>query len=192
MVDADKIEKKSREENIKYENKINFISVGRLHIDKSFDRVINVLSKLNEEGLLKDVKYRIIGDGEEFDNLSNLIKANHLEDIVELLGKKENPYPYVKASDLFIMSSLHESFGLVVIESLLLHTPVLSTEIASINELLNNSYGMIVPNKEEEIYNGIKKILTNSKMLQTWKKNLKEYKYNNEKIIKEIEKLFTK
>ena len=192
MVDVDKIEKKSREENIKYENKINFISVGRLHIDKSFDRVINVLSKLNEEGLLKDVKYRIIGDGEEFDNLSNLIKANHLEDIVELLGKKENPYPYVKASDLFIMSSLHESFGLVVIESLLLNTPVLSTEIASINELLNNSYGMIVPNKEEEIYNGIKKILTNNKMLQTWKKNLKEYKYNNEKIIKEIEKLFTK
>ena len=189
LVDTNKIKQLSLKEKIQFDSNFNLISVGRLHIDKSFDRVIKCLSKLNNEGLLNDVKYRIIGDGYEYENLKNLIKENNLESIVELLGKKENPYPYVRSSDLFIMSSIHESFGLVIIESLLVNTPVLSTKLATINELLDDRYGMIVDNTENDLYNGIREILLNKQKIKDWKKNLEKYEYNNEKIIKSINDL---
>lgn len=191
LIDTEKIQKLSNQEKIKYAAKINLISVGRLHIDKGFDRVINAIAKLNSEGLLKDLEYRIIGDGPEYENLNALIKTNNLENKVLLLGRKENPYAYVKASDLYIMSSIHESFGLVVVESLLVHTPVLSTKLATIEEILNNRYGMIVDNNEMALYNGIKDIITNKNMIDKWQSNLKNYHYDNAKIIKQIEKLLT-
>ena len=191
IVDSKKIKELSSKDKIKYDNKINLISVGRLHIDKAFDRVINSLKRLNDEGLLNDVKYRIIGYGYEHDNLNNLIKEYNLSDKVELLGRKENPYPYVLSSDLFIMSSIHESFGLVVVESLLVNTPVLSTKLATIDELLDDRYGMIVDNSEEALYNGIKDILVNNNKIKEWKKNLKGYDYDNKKIVKQIEDILT-
>lgn len=190
LVDDKKIKEKSTEYNVKYDGNINFVSVGRLHKDKGFDRVIETLAKLKEEKKLKNVKYYIIGDGAEYNNLKNLINDKDLNDTVELLGRKENPYPYFKAADLFIMSSLHESYGLVIIESLILGVPVLSTKIATIDEILNEKYGLIVDNSIDGLYNGIRKII-DEKLILKWKNNLKKYKYDNKSIINEIEELLS-
>jgi len=189
LVDTDKIQKLSIKENIKLDGTVNFISVGRLHCDKGFHRVIRVLSRLNKEKKLNDIKYYIVGNGEEYFKLDNLIKEEKLDNVVKLLGKKENPYPYFKAADMFIMSSLHESFGLVVVEALCLGVPVLSVELATIHELLDENYGLIVDNTDDDLYNGIKDILDNVKSIEIWKNNLKEYNYDNEKILKQIEKI---
>ena len=82
-----------------------------------------------------------------------------LEDKIILLGKKNNPYPYVKASDCYILSSRHESFGLVVLEALILKVPVLATRVASIKEIMDDDFGFIVDNNDEDLYNGILKII---------------------------------
>lgn len=188
IVDEVKIKEKSKLEKIKYDGNINIISVGRLHKDKGFDRVINALSKLKEENRLNDIKYYIIGDGSEYDNLKELISDKELDDCVFMLGNKENPYPYFRAADLFVMSSLHESYGLVIVEALILGIPVISTKIATIYDILDEKYGLIVDNSFDGIYNGIRKVIDEN-LIPNWKKNLKDYECDNKKIIEKIEKL---
>ena len=85
------------------------------------------------------------------------------------------------------MCSRYEPFGLVVIESLILGVPVFSLEEASIKEILDPKYGYIEENSEEGLYQGLKKVINNPKILQEYRKNLKHYHYQTEKIISEIE-----
>ena len=104
-------------------------------------------------------------------------------------GLKKNPFPYVKNSDAFLMCSRYEPFGLVILEAMILKVPVISCEVASINEIMDEKYGVIVKNNEDGLYKGIKDVILNKKILNKYKKNLQEYKYPVDKIIEEIEKL---
>jgi glycosyltransferase involved in cell wall biosynthesis len=70
----------------------------------------------------------ILGDGPEKDHLLNIIKENSLERNVFLLGHKNNPYPYISKAKTFILTSESEAFGMVLVESLILGTPVISTD----------------------------------------------------------------
>jgi len=190
IIDTKKIINSSMAETIEYNKKhLNLITVGRIHNSKGYDRLIDIMHKLDEENKLKDVTLRIIGDGPDYELIKNKIDAYHLEDKIILLGKKNNPYPYVKASDCYILSSRHESFGLVVLEALILKVPVLATEVASIKEIMDENYGFIVKNNDEELYNGILKIINDRKILNEKKNNLKNYNYDIKSIIKQIEDL---
>ena len=191
LVDDKKIIDLSKKEKTNLsDKKINLISVGRLHYDKGFHVLLNVFNRLNKESLLNDVHYTLVGDGPEYDNLKNLIEEYKLEDKVSMVGNQPNPFTYVKASDMFILSSFHESFGNVMIEALILGVPVLATKVATIDEILDEKSGMKVENSEEGLYKGLKKILKDPKLIQEYKTNLKKYKYPNDKIIKEITELF--
>ena len=190
IVDQNKIVKMANQETINFDkNKINLISVGRIHEMKGYSRLIDVLSKLNKEKKLENVVTRLIGDGPEYNLVKNKIIENNLEDKVLLMGRMKNPFPYVKASDLFLMCSHYEPFGLVIIEALSCGIPVLSLDVASIKEIMDSKYGMIFENSEDGLYEGILSIINNPKKLDVFKKNLLNYHYNIEKIIKQIEDL---
>ena len=190
IVDQNKIVKMANQETINFDkNKINLISVGRIHEMKGYSRLIDVLSKLNKEKKLENVVTRLIGDGPEYNLVKNKIIEYNLEDKVLLMGRMKNPFPYVKASDLFLMCSHYEPFGLVIIEALSCGIPVLSLDVASIKEIMDSKYGMVFENYEDGLYEGILSIINNPKKLDVFKKNLLNYHYNIEKIIKQIEDL---
>lgn len=190
VVNSKEIKKKSCQENIKYDKtKLNLVSVGRIHPMKGYDRLIDVMHQLDEENLLNDVVLRIIGTGPDYENVKAKIKEYHLEDKVYLLGLKRNPYPYVASSSLFLMCSRYEPFGLVVIESLVLGTPVFSLEEASIKEILKKEYGYIEENSFEGLYRGLKKVIKNPHIIKEYRTNLKEYQYQTEEIITRIEEI---
>lgn len=190
LINTEKIKEKSKEFEVKNDsNKINFISVGRFHNMKGYDRLIDVFVKLNKEIGLDNVTLRLIGNGPDFDLVKTKIKENNLDDIIILEGLKKNPFPYVKSSDVFLMCSRYEPFGLVILEAMVLNVPVLSTEVASINEIMDKKYGMIVENSEEGLYNGIKSIIQDNSILIKYKKELNKYKYPINDIILMIEKL---
>lgn len=190
FVNADKVIKKSLEENVSLSNKkINFISVGRFHPMKGFLRLINVIKKLKDQNLFEDCHLTLIGDGPELEEAKSLIKEYKLNDEIDLLGKKSNPFSYVKKADMFIMGSVYEPFGLTVIESLILNVPVISTKVATIKEMLSEEYGMIVDNSEQGLYNGLKEIIKNSDYIKKYKNNLKNYNYDTNEIIDQINKL---
>ncbi len=189
-IDKEKVINKSNEEKVKYTAKLNFVAIGRLSKVKGYDRLINIFNHLNKDNLLEDVSLNIIGDGEERNYLNSLIKQNSLEGKVNLLGKKDNPYPYLKNSDMLILSSYSEAYPLVVIESLILNIPVFTCEFSSAYEMLNESNSYIVKNSSDDIYSGLKYILENRNLIEKYKKNLLKNKFSNEKIIKQIENLW--
>lgn len=147
----------------KDKEKLRFVTVGRLAEVKAYDRLIQVFAKLNEKH--KDIELIIVGDGPEREKLENLIAEKNLSDVVFLYGYKENPYPYIKGSDVFVCSSYAEGFSTVVTESLILGVPVVTTDCAGMKELLGESqYGLIVENSEDGLLNGITQMIENKEM----------------------------
>lgn len=186
--DQEIIEKAEINENVSFDNEqLNFISVGRLDYSKNYEMLFRVVKRLIDEGY--DFKTYIVGDGAERENLNAMIKKYNMADSFILLGKKDNPYPYVKKSDLFLLSSRYEGLPTVIIEALILHVPCLSTEVGGIHEILNNSIGVISKNDEEKFYIELKKLLDDKEKIKRLKDNLKDYKYDNESIIESVEKI---
>lgn len=94
-----------------------------------------------------------------------------MDQYVKLIGFKNNPYPYIKNANLFVCSSRHESFSLVVAESLILSTPVISTYCTGPTELLDNGeYGMLVENSEDGLYYGLSELLKSNDKLESYKR----------------------
>ena len=169
-INREKILKLSNEkiEDIKFTSKFKLISVGRLAEEKGYDRLLRVFKQLDDEGF--DLELTIIGSGEKYNELNDYIEENNLKDKVFLLGYRENPYKYVKNSDLFVCSSLSEGFSLVIGEAMAIGVPVVSVKCQGANEVLGfGEYGMLVNNDENSVCNGIKMLIDNKKLCDTYR-----------------------
>lgn len=191
LVDTSKIISLSSEENDQPFNKddLNIISVGRIHAQKGYLRLLDIIYRLDQDGILPtNFKLRIYGDGPQFKELKDKLIQYKLEDKVFLMGRTNNPYKYLIASKLFILSSIYEPFGLVIVEALTLKVPVLATQNHATEKLINHKQnGLIVENSFDGLYNGLKYLLENPNEIQKYHRNLSHYNYDNSLIIKQIE-----
>lgn len=192
-VHVDEIKKKAEEYNVDYEKlkKPIFCSIGRLHSRKGYEILVNVHARLINENYIHSIV--IVGDGEEMDRLKKQVIALKVEKTFKLLGTKLNPYPYLKAADYFVLPTKSEAYPLVINEALALEKPIISTRVGGIPEMINNNInGLLVNCNEEEIYQGIKKFIQNSKFVDDIKRNLEkpEEKFNPDGIYQEVEELF--
>lgn len=178
------IEKSNKETEIKFnKNNINFVTVARLVPQKAIDRLINVHSKLIKNGFKHEIY--VIGDGPEKENLEQKIKENQVQDTFHLLGKKENPYPYIKNADYFCLLSEFEGYGMVLEEAKILGKKIIITDTAAREAVEKYNYATIVENNENKIYEGLKNIISEEKENT---QNIK-FDYDNTKIIEKVEKL---
>ena len=107
-------------------------------------------------------RIKIIGDGYDFNNIANLRRELEVEKSTEMLGFTDNPYPYFKNADFYILSSRYEGFPTVLFEAITLKKNIIATDVSGVRELLcNGDLGLIIDNSEEGIYEGMKKALTN-------------------------------
>lgn len=135
-----------------------FIMATRFSVEKRVDRVITAAAQLKEKGYKFNIL--ILGDGEFRNQIETLISKHSLGDVVSILGYVENPYPYIKKSDWLISSSEKESFSLVLLESIFLGTPVITTDCGGPTEITENGkYGLLTPNSTEGIYWGMEQVL---------------------------------
>jgi glycosyltransferase involved in cell wall biosynthesis len=111
-----------------YENNTtNFISVGRLTDQKDHMTILNAIKVIKNKIVNPKVKLLIIGKGTNYKTLDLYIKKNKLENIVKLIGYKKNPYPYIKKSDCFVLSSIYEGLPNVLLEAMSLDKYVISS-----------------------------------------------------------------
>lgn len=144
-----------------------FITIGTVYPQKGYDRLLDVHKKLLKEGLQHQII--IIGDGFDFENIQTKLNQLELQETVKMLGFRSNPYPYLKESDFYVMSSRHEGFPTIIAEALILNKSVVSTDVSGIKDLLQDGkLGIITSNSEDGIYEGMKKFLTDKELAKKY------------------------
>lgn len=164
---------------------INFVTVARLVEQKGIDRLIEIHSRLIKNGLKHN--FYIIGDGPEKEKLEILIKKHKIEETFKLLGKKENPYPYIKNADYFCLLSRFEGYGMVLEEAKILDKPIIITDTAAREAVEKYENARIFENTEDGIYKGLENIILHNNKEKL--KNDNKFEYDNKNIIGKIERL---
>lgn len=181
------LEKAKEETEEKFaQKKLNFVTVARLVPQKGIDRLIHIHSKLIQDGL--DHNIYVIGDGPEREKLQKQIQEEKVENTFRLLGKKENPYPYIKKADYFCLLSYFEGYGMVLEEAKILDKPIIITDTAAREAVENYKKAIIVENSEEGIYHSLKEILKKDKQ-EVIEISTDEKEKNNKKMIEQIREL---
>lgn len=172
-----------------YENNvIRFLSIGRYTNQKNFDNVPFICKEIREKGI--NVKWHIIGYGADEELIKQRISQAGMEDYVILLGKKENPYPYIKNCDVYVQPSRYEGKSVAVREAQMLNKPVIITNYATASSQLTDGYdGIIVPMENEACASAIADVLSNPKLLQTIAENTKKEDYSNSSELNKLYKL---
>lgn len=180
---------KKAEETIpeKFEDDVcNIVTVARLVEQKGIQRLIKVHKKLLEDGIKH--KIYVVGDGPLKPILEEEIKKLQVELSFVLLGKRENPYPYIKRADCFALFSYYEGYPMVLVEAKILGRFICITDTAARETLQDYARANIVENSEDGIYKGIKEFVERKeKYLRQNSENV--VKYDNEKILYEIRNL---
>lgn len=161
---------KERVDDIEFEdNIVNICSVAKIMKTKGYDRLARIHNRLLMDGYKEHIY--ILGVGEEQAKIEKYLRENGIEDTFTFLGYRDNPYKYVANCDLYVCSSRREGFSTAVTEALIVGTPVISTDCSGAKEMLgeHNEYGIVVKNNEDDLYNGLKKLLQNPKMLFDYK-----------------------
>ena len=161
------LEKKDEpvEEGLFREGELRLCGVGKLMPAKCFDRVVRIHRRLRDEGY--PVHTYLLGDGPDRQKIEAYIRENGLENSVTLLGYQTNPYKYVARCDLFVCASLAEGFSTAATEALIVGTPVCTVDVSGMKEMLgeNNEYGIVTENKEDALYQGIRRLLEDPALL---------------------------
>lgn len=190
-IDAETVRKKAQETaDFQFDKQcINFLQVSRLVEQKAIDRTIRVHKRLIDIGL--EHHFYVIGEGPEKEKLEKLINENNVQETFHLLGKKENPYPYIKDADYFCLLSEFEGYGMVLEEAKILGKSILITDTAAREAVKNYENANVLENTEDGIYNGLKNIILYNKKSQNkqGKEDIIQNEYDNSDIIKKIEKL---
>ena len=177
----------SREHLIVQKDKyIHLLSVGRYCTAKNFDNIPDICSRLIQQGF--KIRWYIIGFGGDEPLIQQKISDAHMQDHVILLGKKANPYPYIKACDLYVQPSRYEGKCVSVIEAQILAKPVVITDYSTSSSQLETGVdGVIVPMDNEGCAAGIAALLRNPDKMRQLSANCKKRDYSN---AQEVEKIY--
>lgn len=137
--------------------KFQCVIVGRLVEGKRQEDAIRAMNYLVNKCKYKDIGLWIIGDGDiEYSKyLKNLVVINKLEHIIEFLGHLENPVPYIKLSDVMLMCSRAEAFGIVTVEAMFMGKSVIGAASGATLELIEDGFNGLL--YEAENYHDLAK-----------------------------------
>lgn len=165
---------------------IRLLSIGRYCTAKNFDNIPDICARLVSAG--QNVKWYLIGYGGDEELIRQKILEAGMGEHVILLGKKENPYPYIKACDLYVQPSRYEGKCVTVREAQTLGKPVVITRYStSASQLEEGVDGVIVPMDNEGCAAGIADLLRDPARMERLSQTCKSRDYSNRQ---EVEKLY--
>lgn len=158
-------------------DKFNIVTVGRLTEQKGYDISIKAAKILKEQGI--DFKWFAIGDGRDKNKLERLIQKFNLKNNFILLGRRDNPYPYIKNCDIYIQFSRHEGYGLSVLEARALDKPIIVSKLPVFKEqITDKKNGIVAHFDENSLFRSIEELYQNDKLKNEIKANVLREKIN--------------
>ena len=169
------------------EGRVNLLSVGRYTDAKNYDNVPDICKRIREQGI--NLRWYIIGYGEEA-LIRQKIYEKRMEEYVILLGKRTNPYPYMKACDIYAQPSRYEGKSVTVREAQMLCKPVVITNYPTAKSQVRDGVdGIIVPMDNEGCANGISAFIKDNGLQERIVEYLHTHDYGNVSEIQILEKL---
>lgn len=167
---------------------ISILTIGRLHPQKGYDLAIEACQLLCKKKI--NVKWRVIGEGEERKKLEKMIKNKKLQDHFILHGLEPNPYPFIKKADIYVQTSKFEGKSIAIDEAKILRKPILVTDFSTAkDQIVNGVDGIIVNMDAESIAAGIEKLIHDKEFRSMLIQNLSEKKLGTEDEIKKFYRL---
>lgn len=186
MLSPQFVKEQSELANIELEGDIKLLTVGRFCYPKAFDNAVRICSNLIKMGL--PVKWYAIGYGDELP-IREAINKFSMQDYFIILGKKSNPYPYMKACDIYVQPSRYEGKAVTVREAQMLSKPVVITAFPTSDSQLTDGFdGVIVPMDIEGASKGIKRLIEDDVLRNQLIANCSKIDYGN---FSEMEKIET-
>ena len=178
-IDFDRIKKLSNEDFSEEDKKLLkdkfLLSIARLDcVPKDFETLFKAYEIAKKNGY--DGKLYIIGDGPDKDKVEKLKEANLYKEDILLLGRKENPYNWLKKADKLILSSRYEGFAIVLLEGLCLGKNVIASDCKTgPNEILANNRGLLFKVGD---YSTLAKYIISEKNKEELEFSLEEFERN--------------
>ena len=177
---------------IRHEGAITLLSVGRFSDAKNYDNVPDICKRLINETKL-NIKWYIIGYGGDEALIRKKIKEAGMEEHVILLGKRSNPYPYIKACDIYVQPSRYEGKSVTVREAQMLCKPVVVTNYPTApSQIRSGIDGVIVPMDNEGCAHGLAEVICDKSLQERIIAHLKTHDYGNESEVDKIYELIEK
>ena len=171
-------------------NEFTILSIGRICHEKGFVKIPKIVNDLIKRG--NNLKWYIIGEGSknETEYLKNEIEKENVKNFVILIGAKDNPYPYIKNSDLVAVTSISETFCYVIGEAKIIGTPIIATNFGTVREVLDNQHGVIsdINCFADTLHN----IMNDKNLYSKLRRNIKTYKHNNNIVLEQLYSIFNK
>ena len=173
---------------LRHEGTITLLSVGRFSDAKNYDNVPDICKRLINETKL-NIKWYIIGYGGDEALIRQKNKEAGMEEHVILLGKRSNPYPYIKACDIYVQPSRYEGKSVTVREAQMLCKPLVVTNYPTApSQIRSGIDGVIVPMDNEGCAHGLAEVICDKPLQERIIAHLKTHDYGNES---EVEKIYT-
>ena len=120
---------------------MKLLSIGRFTHAKNYDNVPDIARRIVADHGIDDLRWYIIGFGGDEQLIRRNIDRAGMQEHVVLLGKKSNPYPYIKACDLYVQPSRYEGKSVTVREAQILCKPVVVTNYPTAHSQINDGVG---------------------------------------------------
>ena len=173
-------------------DKISLLSIGRYSEQKNYDNVPDICKRLINKTKL-NIRWYIIGYGGDEALIRQKIKVAGMEEHVILLGKRSNPYPYIKACDIYVQPSRYEGKSVTVREAQMLCKPVVVTNYPTApSQIRSGIDGVIVPMDNEGCAHGLAEVICDKSLQERIIAHLKTHDYGNESEVDKIYELIEK
>ena len=172
----------------KEDDTINLLSIGRFCSIKNFTSIPEICAGIVKNGI--KVRWYLIGYGAEEKHIKDEIIKFGMQDNVIILGKKINPYPYIKQCDIYVQPSKFEGKSVSIMEAKVLGKPVIVTNFPTAKDQVVNNYdGIIVPMDNDECSKHMVALLKDKEKIDFLTTNCKKTNYGNEIEVEKIYKL---
>lgn len=171
---------------------IKLLTIGRFCHQKKMEDIPYICRRLNESGLR--VKWFIIGYGADSERkkIEDAIAKEGVASDVIILGKRSNPYPYIKMCDIYVQPSRYEGKSITVREAQILCKPVIVTHYPTAPSQINSGVdGVIVPLELDASVDGMVQFIKDKQQQQHIVDYLRHHDYGNESEINKIYKLIS-